>query len=264
MRKNAVILPLSAAILGLCGFFLRSFEVRSIYDPTTGLFLRHTAVTTALVLLSVVVFVYCILTCVSIGKKYTASEEFSEAFYQKTPLYLVISVILGLGWLVLSVDYLINQINQSPSFPVIDVVFMILSALSAVAIIVLARGAKMRKSGGGMLVWSVIPPIFLCLWLILTYKDHASSPDLLMYAFTYLAVAFSTLSFYYTAGYVYGKTAAGRTVLSYMMTIFLSIVILADTFTPRYIRLLFVVILVYHAINAVVLIRNLQKREMQS
>ena len=261
MRKNAIILPLSAIILGAAGFLLRRYELNTIYHPSTGLFDKSTNVTTALILLSLAVFIYSLILCVWIGRRYTSSKVFSETFRQKTPIYLILVTILGLGWLVISAKYQMDQIGQAGSFQYIDGVFTLLSALSAIAIIMLARSAITGKSGG-KLGWSLLPPLFTCFWLVLFYRQHSSTPSLLQYAFTYLAIAFSTLGFYYTAGYAYGKTAAGRSVGSYMMAVFFSAVIFADSdsFTPLYIRLLFAVFLVYHALNAGLLIKNLKKK----
>jgi hypothetical protein len=121
----------------------------------------------------------------------------------------------------------------------------------------MARGAYKGRSGGELMMFSIIPPLFFCFWLILVYKDNVANPVILRFAYQCLALAAGALGAYFSAGFVFGKAAAGKTLFSFLVTIFFSAVVLADEM-PTPAKIIYAVTLVGSFMNAVVLLRNLR------
>jgi hypothetical protein len=169
-------------------------------------------------------------------------------------------VILGLAVIGGSVLYFLDM---KGSIQFLDLVFAVFGIFSGISLIVLARGAYKGRGGSEMCLFSVIPSVFFCIWLIMTYKEHAPDPVILDYAYISLAIAAAALSYYYAAGYVYQKAKPGKTIFSYLLTIYFCLVALADQ-QPASLSILLAAVVLASLINTGVFIRNLAKKMPRS
>jgi hypothetical protein len=259
MRKSAVAVPISALIAGAFGFIIRSMEVNTAFESATGFAKRGATSTTILIVLSVLVIVLALLYAVLTGRRLKAENDFSKAFAPKGFLYLGVSFLLALGWIVADVLYFFDK-SGAGAVTILDIIWIFLAAVTAFSLIFLARGAYKGRGGTELLLFSIIPSIFFCYWLIILYKDNAANPVLLSYSFQTLAIAAVTLSFYFSAGFVFKKTVTGRALFSFLISIFFCAVVLADHISLP-VRMFFGITLVFQLMNSIVFIRNLKRRE---
>jgi hypothetical protein len=255
MRKSAVVIPVSALIAGFFGFLIRQMEVNTMFDVATGFAKRDSIVSTILIVMSVAVIALSVLAGSMLSRRMKAENIYSRAFEPRGFAYLAVSFILGVMWLAADIWYFIDVFGAG-AMSVLNVIFVFLAAVSAISVIFLARGAYKGRDGGEMLLFSVIPPLFFCFWLIVLYKDNAADPVVLRFAYQCLAIAAAALSTYFSAGFVFRKSASGRTVFSFLVTIFFCAVVLADAVSLP-VKIIFGVTMVGAFVNAVVFLRNL-------
>ncbi len=269
MRKSAVAIPLFALIAGAIGFVFRQMEVNTGFESATGFAKRDFQLTAILIGLSALVIVLAAVYAIITGRKLKAENDYSKAFAPRGFLYIGTSFVLGVCWLVAAVMYFIQkraagisaiESIPTPSVAVIDYIFVFLAAVTAFSLVLMALGAYKGRSGTEMILFSLVPSIFYCFWLIIMYKDNAANPVLLSYAYQCIAVAAAALSAYFSAGYVYKKSVTGRTLFSFLVTIYFCSVVLADNVILP-IKILFGVTMLLQFVNAVVFIRNLKQKE---
>lgn len=259
MRKSAVVLPLLALIAGAAGFLLRFLEVNSEFETTTGFAVRDGQTGFILIVLSAAVAVLAAAGGFLFSSRKKADNEYGRAFSPKSFVYIGASMLLGFVWLAANVLYFLSLRNNN-AVTIIDLIFIFLAALSAFSVIFLARGAYKGQGGTEMLLFSVIPSIFFCFWLIVLYKNNAANPVLLSYCYQALAIAAAALSCYFSAGFVFGKAVTGRMLFSFLLTIYFCAVVLADNIGLP-LKIFFAVTMVIQFMNTVVFIRNLKPRE---
>lgn len=269
MRKSAVVIPLAALLAGAIGFIIRQMEVNTGFDSATGFAKRDFQVTNILIGLSVLVIVLAAVFALLASRKYKAENDYTKAFAPKGFVYIALSFILGIGWLAADVLYFIEKraaalsdamALPAPGVNVIDYIFVFLAAVTAVSLLLMARSAYRGHGGSELIAFSVAPSIFFCFWLIILYKDNAANPVLLSYCYQCLAIAAATLSAYFSAGFVFKKSVTGKTLFSFLLTIFFCAVVLADhVILP--IKLFFGVTMLFQLMNTVVFIRNLKRKE---
>lgn len=268
MRKSAVVIPILALVAGVLGFILRRTEVDTIFNPVTGLAGTDAPVTMLLIGLSVLVVLGAAAFAVAASRRHKAEPDYTRAFAPRGFLYLAVSFLLGLIWLASAVWYFVEKRAAAMSVmpagftgrvSLIDMIFTVLAALSAISVIILARGAYKGKGSSEMLLFSVIPPVFFCFWLVILYKDNAANPVLLAYCYQVLAIAAATLGYYFSAGFIFGKAVTGRAITSMLAAIYFCTVAIADGIGQP-MKLMFGVTAVSMLMNAVVFLRNLKSR----
>ena len=257
MRRTSLFLPLFAMIAGIAGFFLRKTELDTVFDSVTGLAEKGTPVTISLIALSILFAAVSILLSVLISRNFEAKPKYEHAFGSTGLFYLGAFVILGLAVICGSVLYFLGTRSTGVQF--LDLVFTVFGIFSGISLIILARGAYKGSGGSEMCLFSVIPPVFFCIWLIITYKEHAPDPVILDYAYISLAIASTALGYYYAAGFVYHKAKPGKTIFSYLLTIYFCLVTLADQQQASFSVLLAAVIFA-SLINMGVFVKNLAKK----
>ena len=259
MRKSAVIIPLFALIAGIIGFVIRQMEVSTGFEATTGFAKRGFAATTNLIIVSAVVILLAAAIGILAKVRMKADNDYKRTFAPKGFLYLAVSFVLGFAWLAADVLYLLDLYGKG-AVSVLDIIFVFLAAASALSVIFLARGAYKGRGGGEMLLFSVIPSVFFCFWLIVLYKNNASNPVILRFSYECLAIAAAALSYYFSAGFVFGKSVTGRTLFSFLVTIYFCLVVLADSVGIP-IKIIFGLTAVNAFVNTVVYLRNLRPKE---
>ncbi len=255
MRKSAVAMPVLALVAGVFGFLIRRIEVNTAFESATGFAKRDAWSTPVLIALSGFVVILAVLFALLAVTKFRAENDFPRAFAPRGFLYIGAMFILALAWLAADVFY---YFVKRTDLTVIDIIWIFLAAVTAFSLIFLARGAYKGHGGSEMLLFSIIPPIFFCYWLIILYKENAANPVLLIYCYQCLAIAAAALSFYFGAGFVYKKSVTGRTLVSFLVTIYFCAVVLAENIILP-LKIIYGLTLLIQFINVIVFIRNLER-----
>ncbi|MCL2045548.1 MAG: hypothetical protein FWG88_04100 [Oscillospiraceae bacterium] len=259
MGKQAIIMPSFAVATGAVGYFLRQMERRFVFDSFTGLPERGAAITYALIWSSMAFLLISALFAYRVKIGFYSLPGFENAFRTDPLAYPMSFVLIGVLWLGATVRYYFNLSAQNalagPQYA-----FLALCALSAISLALFALEVYQDPRKKTKQALSVVPAMFMCFWLVYYYRQNASNPILLSYAYHCLALIASALAFYFLAGFLFGRAAPSKTILAFLAAIYFSLVTLADT-QNNSIRLIFVLIIATNFIYASMLISNLQKND---
>lgn len=258
MRRFSVFLLISSLIAAAGGFLLRSSELSNAFEPLTGLAMPNAPETIRLIMLTVVLLFLVFILAICISRAYKASESYENTFATYSILYPASFFPVWIVWISGTVLHLLS-LNRTGTLQTIDIIFVALSGLAAVSVTVMAVELFQDSRSKSPFVLSIMPMVFLCFWLILLYRQNAANPVLLDFVYICLAVVAATLSFYYTAGFLYGKPAPGKAAASYCGTIYLCGVALADNHGIG-ISMILCALLTTSAIHLFLLLRNLERK----
>jgi len=150
----------------------------------------------------------------------------------------------------------LNRVNAVSLNDIYFIAFSIISAVST-AFFAIEMYKDSRRNAAYAL--SIIPTIFMCFWLIFLYRHNASNPVLLVYVYQCLAIVASALGFYFTSGFLYGKPAPGKSIVTYYAAIYFCFVSLADNL-PSGIKLILCALIAINLVHSTMLIKNLQRK----
>jgi len=259
MRRLAVVVPFIALLAGVVGFYLRLTELEDVFDVNTGLPEPGNMITISLIALSLAFLIACLIYTIYAGKKYTSQQGFDNAYGTDALAYPFVFTLFGIIWLGATVKYFLDA-RTGDDLTASVLYFSVLSALAAISCLFFAVEMYQDPRRKSTLVLSVVPILFMCFWLIVMYKQNATNPVLLSYCYYCLAIMASTLSFYYTAGFVFKKPAPAKAVLAYLASIYFSLVTLADDH-PISIKLIFAAVIAVNVVYSSMLIRNLRSKD---
>ena len=260
MRRFAIVMPLFAILAGVAGLYVRMLERRDVFDDFTGLPERGATITYLLIALAVGFLILVAVFSIVAGVKHTSLRGFDNAFGTESLAYPFLITLLGAVWLGATVKYFVDS-NASLELSEPSLYFVILSALAALSMVFFAIEIYQDPRRKTALVLSVVPILFMCFWLILLYKENATNPVLLGYCYYCLAVISVTLSFYYTAGFIFNKRSPGKAVFVYLASIFFCLVTLADDHQIG-VKLILAAMAAVDAIYSFMLIRHMRKKEI--
>ena len=251
-------MPIFALLAGAAGCYLRFTELINVFDIITGLPEKWHKITLSLIALAAFFLLICLVFSARVGAKYASPKGFENAYGTESLAYPFVFTLFGLLWLGATIKHFMEA-NSSNSLTASDMYFVVLSGLAALAALLFAIEIYQDPKRRTALVLSVIPILFMCFWLILLYKQNATNPILLSYCYYCLAIIATTLSFYYTAGFVFNKASPGRAIFIYLASIFLCFVTIADDH-PLSIRLMLLAVMCINTVYSMMLIRNLEKK----
>ena len=254
MRIAAIFMPLFALFSGAIGFYIRLTELWNVFDPRTGLPVRGALLTYMLIAVSAVFLILILLFSIYISVNRTSPRGFENAFGTDPLTYPFTLSFIGALWLAATVKYFADNISAG-SIAMADIYFSVLSALAAVSIAFFAIEMYQDPRRKSVFALSIIPTLFMCFWLVLLYRQNASNPILLSYAYQCLAIISSALGFYFTSGFVYNKPAPGKTIFCYFAAIYFSFVTLADNHVMS-VKLIFAALIALNAVYCSKLIRH--------
>jgi len=258
MRISAFFMPFFTILAGAGGFYLRTSERLTVFDPLTGLPVRNAAITFWLITLSVAFVISLIIFAIIASTRNKPPQGFENAFGTDPLAYPIIFTVLGIVWLVGTYMFY-TDLSHLGAIATIDLCFIIFSAFAAISTTFFAIEMFQDSRRKAPYALSVVPTVFVCFWLILMYRQNASNPVLLDYVYKCLALVASALSFYYTSGFLYGKPAPGKAIFTYYAAIYFCIVTLADDH-PLSIKIIYFALIVINTIHSSMLLRNLRKR----
>lgn len=250
-------MPLFSIAAGIVGMLLRKKELATIFDSATGLAERGAAVTTLLGLLSAVVVLISILYAAVGCRNGRAEEPYEVIMAPRSPLGLLllfissVLIVIGGGWYFFAA-------RAEGAGGIYTIAFAVLAIAAGVCQIVLAAASYSKKRAEGMSIAASVTPLYLCLWLVATYRNYGTEPSLLRFCGMCIALIAATLSFYYTAGFAFGKFKLKRTVAVSLAAIYMCTVALAD-FAQLHTRFILGGLVVIMSVNTMSLVINSHK-----
>jgi len=259
MRIAAFFMPLFALISGAVGYYLRLTELMNVIETRTGLPVRGAQETYMLIAVSGAFLLLTLVFCIHSSVKRQSPGGFENAFGTDPLTYPFSFSIIGLVWLGATIKHFLD-FNATGSLPMIEIYFSVLSALSAVAVAFFAVEMYQDPRRKSTFALSIVPTIFMCFWLIVMYRQNATNPVLLKYAYQCLAIIVSALAFYYTSGFVYNKPAPGKTIFCYFAAIYFCFVTLADNHSLP-VKIIFIAIIAMNVVYSSKLLRQMRRKE---
>ena len=258
MRITSILIPFIVLIVGVAGFMMRMIELASAFDPVTGLPERDALITTILIGFSIIVFLVAIIFAISTTVRFKVSNDYDNAFGTDSFAYPAIYTAIGTIWLVATIVYFLELYSLGDIESLFQI-FAIASSLSAISLIIFAIEVYKNPRRKFLSLLSIIPTLFMCYWLILIYRDNASNPVLLSYAYMCLAIVFSSIGLYFSSGFAIGKTVIGKAIVGYIGATYFCMVTLADDISMS-LKLIIGAIAFMNLFNLSSLIRNLQRK----
>ncbi len=228
--------PCLAALMGLLGGFLRYLQLKNGFEDgfAQGLAKRGAPETLALALLSLGVALAALVFAVLVSRKLQAGEGFTKTFGLESLPALLASGVFAAAVLMGSAVFAMRRWGQlAPNVPgggwdIALLIFLVFLVGTGVSLLVMAISYFTRREGSGLLLASVVPAVFFCYWLVMLYRDNLGNPVMLDYCFGCLAFAFSALSFYYMAGFAFGRRKTGCAVFFQLAAIYFLCLTMAD------------------------------------
>jgi len=258
MRISSFFMPFFALVSGAAGFYLRLTELLNIIDTRTGLAQRGARESYVLIALCVVFLILSLLFSIRASVKRQAPRGFDNAYGTDPLTYPFSFILVGIAWLGATVKHFFDFYSAG-SIPMTELYFSILSALAAISVACFAIEMFQDPRRKMVYALSIVPSLFMCFWLIVLYRRNATNPVLISYVYQSLAVISSSLAFYFTSGFVYGKPAPGKTIFAYLVAIFFCFVTLADGHSLA-VSVIFAALIATNTIYSSKLIRNLRRR----
>ena len=225
-RKNLI--SLAALLLGAVGAALRLAELRTGFEPGTGLPVPGAAARTALIALTAVTAAGALFIAIKLSGEYREPAGYIRTFRVRVPLFALLQVLLGLvtavsGLWCLGLATPPMGLEGLPKW-----LFAGLMVLTGASMAATAALAFLKRENGLLPLTSVIPAVFFCYWMVCLYRENAGNPVLQDYCYSALAMAASSVSFYFDAGYAYGRRNLRASVFMDLSAIFLLSVAAAD------------------------------------
>lgn len=250
-------MPLISIIAGIVGIVLRKKELATVFDSSTGLAERGATVTILLGVLSAFIVIVSLAYAVVGCRNGKAPGAYERAMSPGNAVELMMLFLGGLAMIVGGVVYYFAARTEYAA-GLYSLVFAVLAAASGVCQVILASAAYRKKRVEGMGIASVVTPLFLCLWLVATYRSYGTEPALLTYCGMCVAIIAATLSFYFNAGFAFGRKRLRSSVFFGLTAIYMCTVALAD-FTTLPTRLVLFGMILTMSINTASLVENSHK-----
>lgn len=258
MRKIRF-LPSLAFALGIVGAFLRNGELVSGFDRSTGLAVPGCAPRWILVALTAVCFLLLAVVAWLAKERLRPEETFQKAFRAKGYLSFTALALLGLVIVLCAVFCLKDERAPMGLTGPARWAFLALLALSGLGMAVMALSAYTQKELSFLSLGSVMPAFLYCYWLVALYRANAGNPVLADYVYAALAFATASVSFFYFAGYNFGRPSLAGGVLMGPSCIYFLVVSQADTW-PNSLRAALIATAVYQTVLQTQFLGSLKER----
>lgn len=222
MRKKSFELCGFTVVMGIFGAFLRWLQATSVFEPETGLARPNAFMSYALALIILATAAALIFWVRSL-KNLSHPDKYPEVMAREASAYPLVAIILGA---LIALGGVMTTIGSLQSRSIFDLISGLLAIVCAISLTMLIRNAQ--KNGSGAKFFSLAIVLFLCFWLVATYKACSSDPVIWHFAPRLLAVSASLLAFFYVAGFAFERPRFLSTLYFCQLSSFLCIITLAD------------------------------------
>lgn len=211
-------------VLGVFGAFLRWLQNAGAYDPETGCITPWHGTTIALLLYCV--FAVALLLAIDLLwlRRYVRSSD-AAALRCASRLPAVLSWICA-GAFVLAACILMFSAAQS-RYPLAQRLLGAFGILAGLSFPFLPG----KQDGSGHVLGRTAASaltLFCCFWLVCSWRSHSENPEVWVFVMEILAIAASTVAFYYIAAYHFGAGRGGRALPAVQLAAFFDLVTLFD------------------------------------
>ena len=227
MHKNALKLFAFTAGASAFGAFFRWLQNQIIIEAETGLTKPSALNYVVPLVIALAAFLFWRLTVGLKAQELTAPESFYSAFESHGGIFRALPWILGAIMLVGGI--MLRMTMRFERFYGWYAALSVLAILTGLCFPLICAAPRSRYSPTMVCVLMTVPIVFAILWLILSYRTHAVTPAVWVYAIEVLATAAALLTFYYIAGYAYGKARPYPTLFMLMLGAFMCVMTLADS-----------------------------------
>lgn len=257
MKKNALLPIFISLVCGIAGAVLHYIQLSTVIDPKTGLAERCAPVSIVLAVFSVLVAVALFL--LAFRAKGDVQPVYHRALAAKSFLPLIISIALALMMIYASVACFWGDFlkNSNGIFSIVLSVFILLAGVSYAA---MSFSAFRGKSGGGTTLASFIIVLFVCYWLIISYKENASDPTIINFVYDFLGLCAASVATYYIAGYAFGRSRPRASLFFSSVGVYFCLTSMLTAQSLAF-KILYLFVSVYMFVSCVILACNLRPVE---
>lgn len=252
--KNKAMLPIFLSLVcGAAGAVMHYVQLRTLVDPNTGLAEKNAPISIFLAVFSALAAIALLL--LARRAEGDVKPEYHLAFAVKSPLPLIISAVLALMMIYAAIDCFFGDSlkNSAGAFATLLSVFILLAGVSFAA---MSFSAYRGKSGGGTTLASFIIVLFVCYWLVITYKENASDPTKMNFVYDFLGLCSSSVAAYYLAGYAFGRSRVRSSLFFSSLGIYFCLTSLPTAHSLSF-KILYLFVSVYLLMSCIILARNL-------
>lgn len=227
MRKRQMIfLPLLTLVLGVVGWFLRQKQLVTGFDAQ-GLSVPGDRWALALIVLSVAT---ALLLALLVARLKPREELDATALALHGPAYPVVMLLASAALLAGALIGFVSVRGGERDVLRVDVLSLcalVAAVCTAVFSLTLYRRGDPKKCG----ILAVLPVFFLCIWLIIAYREQAANPVKLAFIYEILAIICGTLGFYYVASMIFTRPRPRAAVFFGLLCIYFILVCVEETGT---------------------------------
>jgi hypothetical protein len=248
MKKNAIILTLLTVVAGVAAFLLRRRELATVFGAD-GLAERGAPLSIILMILCLLVVIVLIVLSVRMTAGVGVRGGYAEVFHVEGLVPVVVSAVLGAAMIAAAfLNYRAAAVGGTRA--VVEGAVGILAALAGVAGFALAVNAR-RKSGGCALP-AVLVTLFVCFFILVTYKKRASDPVLLDYMYDFIALCLSALSTLFIAGFAFDRASPRKALWVCFAAAFFCFIGAADS-VGQWTLVFYIFLIVYQLMHGAIL-----------
>ena len=204
MRKRALSICCTVCVLGAFGTFCRWLQNMTAFEADTGLYVTGNIWGNALA--AVILAAALILgIMISSMKRHglNSAPDFEDALGSNTAFHKPIGIFISL--LMVAGAMALVFTADDGIFPLLLRILALLGLLTALGFLIMASCARTPTDPAISCFGSVLPIMLGCFWLIVSYREDASTPVVWSYAPEILALAASLMAFYHVAGFAFGR-----------------------------------------------------------
>lgn len=202
IKDYALRLCITLGVLSAFGFVARWVQNMSIYDEETHLAIEGAASSQFLVIYSVVVIIGLIIMALPL-RQLSAGKYPPADIRGDSQLYKGVCMLVGVMFMAAGIMLILQA--KKLVYPELRQVLGMLALFSGLCVIYTGRTGKSGADSPMACFTTIVPVLFGCFWLVVSYKDHSANPVVWSYAVEILAVAASTMALYLIAGFVFGR-----------------------------------------------------------
>lgn len=251
-------MTITTLVLGIFGAFFRWLQLLNAFEADSGLAIPGSATSAALV-------VYLLAAAAVIGvlmflwlRRYEKSGDAAVALRTSSVLPTVLCWVLGVVMVLAALSLMFSA--GAARTPTLQRVFAALAILAGVSLpFIYGRKGETGANPLGS-VASLVPVLMSCFWLVFSYKVNSEDPVVWGYAVEVLAIAATTLAFYYVAAYHYGRARPDRAIFTVQLAALLDFTTLADKRSTA-LTLIFAACALWMLLTQFLLISDLEEKQ---
>lgn len=247
---RVILPPLLALFGGLGGFFLRRWELTAAFDAD-GLAIPWAPASLILILLSVLLALAFILLSRRPRIRLTG---YPDAFCARNNWVYAAAGAISAAMLGFAGVFGLKQELTGGTPRLLQLLLWVLCIASFFCVVRVVwfnlRAVSRRYS-----LELLIPAYTSCIWLVAAYQVRAAEPVVLSFIYELLAIICTALALYFSAGFSFAKGSFWRCAVFSLLSVYFSIVTLADGHSLC-MRLLFLFAALYHLATVFVLFHH--------